>query len=191
MLRLALFDTRQLRHIETAMRGVSCSIAVVMIRPAYLNARMGATYAFLFTAKNLQPSFTYDFFANFAMRHYIEGAFLGDQQSAIAELAAASIMIARHTRVVLLYRNKPAEAALNAYEVLWAGKHRPGGMSIPMQCNQCGAAHCFKVTEGSNHRTWQAVCKRCQTTLPQYSLEPQMKAVNASEIGQWYLVDRE
>ena len=100
-------------------------------------------------------------------------------------------MIARHTQVVLLYRKKPTEAALNAYEVLWAGKHRPGGMSIPVQCNQCGAAHSFKVTEGSNHQTWQAVCKRCQATLPEYLLEPQMKAVNASDIGRWYLVGRE
>ena len=151
---------------------------------------MGVTYAFLFTAKNLQPSFTYDFFANFAMRHYIEGAFLRNQQSAIAELAAASIMIARHTRVVLLYRKNIAEPSLNAYEVLWSSKHRPAGMSVPVQCSQCGAAHSFKVTEGSNHRTWQGMCKRCQHRLPEFSLESGMKAVNASEIGQWHIVVR-
>ena len=153
-------------------------------------SRLGATYAFLFTSKNLQPSFTYNFFANFAMRHYIEGAFLVNQQSAIAELAAASIMIARHSTVVLLYHKNPTEYMLTASEVLWSSKHCPAGMGLPLQCEKCGAGHSFKVREHDNHRKWTAMCKHCQDLRPEYSLEPGMKAINASEIGQWHIVDR-
>ena len=115
------------------MRAVrQCALKPFQLAAKHEN-RLGATFAFLFTSKNLQPSFTYNFFANFAMRHYIEGAFLVNQQSAIAELAAASIMIARHSTVVLLYRKKPTESALTASEVLWSSKHRPAGMGLPLQ----------------------------------------------------------
>ena len=152
--------------------------------------RLGVTYAFLFTEKNLMPSFTYDFFANFAMRHYIEGALLVNQESAIAELAASSIMIAQHTNVVLLYRKVATDRTLGAYEVVWSSKHRPAGMNIPIQCDECGAVHPFKVVESSNHKSWTARCSRCRRQLPPYTLESGMKPVNASLNGRWHLITR-
>ena len=157
---------------------------------AELSIRLGVTYAFLFTEKHLMPFFTYDFFANFAMRHYIEGALLVNQESAIAELAASSMMIAQHTNVVLLYRKLPHMRTLGAYEVVWSSKHRPAGMNVPLQCEQCGAVHPFKIVEGSNHKSWVAQCSRCQHMLPRYALESGMKPVNASLMGRWHLIAR-
>ena len=156
-----------------------------------LLVRLGVTYTFLFTEKHLMPFFTYDFFANFAMRHYIEGALLVNQESAIAELAASSMMIAQHTNVVLLYRKRPDLPMLGAYEVVWSSKHRLAGMNIPLQCEQCGAVHPFKIVEGSDHKYWVAQCSRCQHKLPRYTLEAGMKPVNASLLGRWHLIARE
>ena len=136
------------------------------------------------------PSFTYDFFANFAMRHYIEGALLVNQQSAIAELAASSMMIAQHTNVVILYRKDPNLPQLTAYEVVWSSKQRPAGMNVPLQCQRCGAVHPFKIIESSNHKYWVAQCSRCQHELPRFTLEPGMKPVNPSVIGRWHLIAR-
>ena len=124
------------------------------------------------------------------MRHYIEGALLVNQESAIAELAASSIMIAQHTNVVLLYRITPTARVLQAYEVVWSSKHRPAGMNILIQCDYCGAVHPFKVVESSNHKSWTAMCSQCRRQLPPYTLEPGMKPVNASLNGRWHLITR-
>ena len=167
-----------------------CCYCVPLITTEFL-FRLGVTYAFLFTEKHLMPFFTYNFFANFAMRHYIEGALLVNQESAIAELAASSMMIAQHTNVVLLYRKLPNLPTLGAYEVVWSSKHRPAGMNVPLQCEQCGAVHPFKIVEGSDHKYWVAKCSRCQHELPRYTLEAGMKPVNASLIGRWHLIARE
>ena len=124
------------------------------------------------------------------MRHFIEGTFAANPETAFGELAASSLVMGRHTTVVFLHRQQPSDSTMAAVEIVWVSKERPAGMHVPAQCTRCGCTDCFVVKEAFNHLSWKARCARCQNTLPQYELEAGSQVVNASIVGNWHVMRR-
>ena len=59
---------------------------------------------FAFTADTVQPAFVAPLFNMFVLRHYYERADVGNGK-ALAEMAGASTILARHTNIVMLHRS--------------------------------------------------------------------------------------
>ena len=124
------------------------------------------------------------------MRHFIEGTFAANPETAFGELAASSLVMGRHTTVVFLHREQPSDSTMVAVEIVWVSKERPAGVNVPAQCTQCGCIDCFVVKEASNHLSWAARCARCQNILPQYNWQADSQVVNTSMVGNWHLMRR-
>ena len=140
---------------------------------------------FAFTADTVQPAFVAPLFNMFVLRHYYERADVGNGK-ALAEMAGASTILARHTNIVMLHREDKVSKRLKVLECIWVhSTSRPGGQEIPIQCPGCGALMSYNIVQKSKSKS-EGKCQRssCGHEMD-FVLEEGFNTVKAGEGGTW------